>query len=98
LQDYYFSLFEYRKTYSEEMDRLGGLWGSLPLAFLLLLGAAFNSAPGANAWSKEGHMITCKIAQVNFNSNLRRLMVRAESPLLEDTCGFNEKNEYWLMN
>ncbi|KAL4330493.1 hypothetical protein AHAS_Ahas13G0405600 [Arachis hypogaea] len=53
----------YRKTYSEEMDRLGGLWGSLPLAFLLLLGAAFNSAPGANAWSKEGHMITCKIAQ-----------------------------------
>ncbi|XLR23511.1 hypothetical protein S83_051411 [Arachis hypogaea] len=56
-------LTQYRKTYSKEMDRLGGLWGSLPLALLLLLGAAFNSAPGANAWSKEGHMITCKIAQ-----------------------------------
>lgn len=49
------------------MDSLGGLWGSLPFALLLFLGAAFITAPSALAWSKEGHMMTCQIAQVKFN-------------------------------
>lgn len=41
---------------------------SLPLGFLLFLSSVFITVPGVIAWSKEGHEMTCQIAQVNFGS------------------------------
>lgn len=51
------------------MVRLGDLLVSLPFGLFLLLSGAFITIPGANAWSKEGHEMTCLIAQVKFNPN-----------------------------
>ncbi|XP_058085120.1 endonuclease 1 [Magnolia sinica] len=42
----------------ETMDRIGGR-----LSLFLMVGLFLIFAPGAGAWSKEGHMITCRIAQ-----------------------------------
>ena len=49
------------------MGRIGGLWGKIEFGFLLFLSFSLIIVPGALAWSKEGHMMTCKIAQVRFN-------------------------------
>ncbi|XP_061363059.1 endonuclease 1 [Gastrolobium bilobum] len=45
------------------MGRLGGLWLSLPFGFLLFLSSSFITVPTTLAWSKEGHVMTCQIAQ-----------------------------------
>ncbi|KAK9267924.1 hypothetical protein L1049_010361 [Liquidambar formosana] len=46
------------------MGRIGGLLGLSPNGFVLLLGLAFILVPRAtHAWSKEGHIMTCQIAQ-----------------------------------
>ena len=56
-----------KQNSSEEMVRLGRLWMSLlPFGFLLFFSSAFIRVPGALAWSKEGHVMTCQIAQVKF--------------------------------
>ena len=39
------------------------VWGSFVLGIIL-----FMAVPGGLSWSKEGHMMTCKIAQVPFLS------------------------------
>ena len=33
--------------------------------FAVILSLILVSAPGARSWSKEGHIVTCRIAQVN---------------------------------
>lgn len=37
-----------------------------PFGFVLLLGFASVVVPRAHGWSKEGHIMTCRIAQVKF--------------------------------
>ena len=49
------------------MDRIRGLLRLCALAFVLFVGLASISLPGALGWSKEGHMMTCRIAQVNIS-------------------------------
>lgn len=46
------------------MARLKGLTMSLPFGFMLLLCSSFITVPGVIGWSKEGHEMTCLIAQV----------------------------------
>lgn len=45
------------------MDRIRGLLRLCALAFVFFAGLASISLPGALGWSKEGHIITCRIAQ-----------------------------------
>ncbi|KAJ6725068.1 ENDONUCLEASE 4 [Salix viminalis] len=45
------------------MDGIRGLLRLCALAFVLFVGLASISLPGALGWSKEGHMMTCRIAQ-----------------------------------
>lgn len=45
------------------MGRFGISGSGSPFWFVLLLGFAFIVGPG-EGWSKEGHMMTCRIAQV----------------------------------
>ncbi|WJX26550.1 Endonuclease 1 [Trifolium repens] len=45
------------------MARFKGLMVSLPFGFLLFLCSAFIIVPGTIGWSKEGHEMTCLIAQ-----------------------------------
>ena len=49
------------------MGRIGDLCGKTEFGFLLFLSFVLITLPGALAWSKEGHMMTCKIAQVKFD-------------------------------
>ena len=52
------------------MDKYSGLEGLVPFGFVLLLGFTSIIVPSAQAWSKEGHIMTCRIAQViNFASH-----------------------------
>ncbi|KAJ6769766.1 ENDONUCLEASE 4 [Salix purpurea] len=44
-------------------DGIRGLLRLCALAFVLFVGLASISLPGALGWSKEGHMMTCRIAQ-----------------------------------
>jgi len=48
------------------MARLKGLMLSLPFGFVLFLCSTFIIVPGVIGWSKEGHEMTCLIAQVKF--------------------------------
>ena len=48
------------------MDRIRGLLRLCALAFVFFAGLASISLPGALGWSKEGHIITCRIAQVIY--------------------------------
>nr|DAD20824.1 TPA_asm: hypothetical protein HUJ06_022287 [Nelumbo nucifera] len=55
-----------------------GPFGVLPatlsgLTFVLLVGFGYIPVPGALAWSKEGHMMTCRIAQA-FSTPIERRM------------------------
>lgn len=43
-------------------------WSSF--AFVMLAGMAAILVPGALGWSKEGHIMTCRIAQVIFYPHL----------------------------
>uniref|UniRef100_A0A5B7BLE5 Aspergillus nuclease S1 n=1 Tax=Davidia involucrata TaxID=16924 RepID=A0A5B7BLE5_DAVIN len=45
------------------MKEFRGLLRFSPLCFVLLVGFAFMSEHGVQAWSKEGHIMTCRIAQ-----------------------------------
>lgn len=38
------------------------------IGFILFLSFAFITLPGSIAWSKEGHVMTCQIAQVNYSN------------------------------
>jgi len=49
-----------------DMARLKGLMLSLPFGFVLFLCSTFIIVPGVIGWSKEGHEMTCLIAQVKF--------------------------------
>jgi len=40
---------------------------------VLILSLILVSAPGARSWSKEGHIVTCRIAQVNWMLVVRDL-------------------------
>lgn len=50
------------------MDRYGGFAGLVTFGVFWLLGFASIMVPRAQGWSKEGHILTCRIAQVNFDS------------------------------
>lgn len=50
----------------DSMERYCGLEGLVPFGFVLLLGIASIIVPSAQGWSKEGHIMTCRIAQVNL--------------------------------
>ena len=60
--------------YFERMAKFEVLGRCSPFWFVLLLCFAFMIGPGAQGWSKEGHIMTCRIAQVKlkfyFNNNL----------------------------
>ncbi|EXB51808.1 Nuclease PA3 [Morus notabilis] len=45
------------------MDRCSGFAGLVPFGALWLLGFASIMVPRAQGWSKEGHIMTCRIAQ-----------------------------------
>ncbi|KAJ7946919.1 Endonuclease [Quillaja saponaria] len=45
------------------MDKFGGLWGWVPFWSVLLLSSGLGVMPQAQGWSKEGHIMTCQIAQ-----------------------------------
>lgn len=62
---------------------------------ILLVGVVFLGVPGAQAWSKEGHIMTCRIAQVNLSlssaqceywllspNHLAQPIIMDQSPLL----------------
>ena len=52
----------------EIMGKFGGLLKLSRFGFGLLVVSAFVMMPGAVAWSKEGHIMTCQIAQVSLIS------------------------------
>jgi len=59
--------FAHNWEFSEEMGRHRGLWVSLvPFGFVLFFSSALIGVPSALGWSKEGHVMTCQIAQVKF--------------------------------
>ncbi|KAJ6416529.1 hypothetical protein OIU84_002398, partial [Salix udensis] len=55
--------FKQRKKKKKIWDGIRGLLRLCSLAFVLFVGLASISLPGALGWSKEGHMMTCRIAQ-----------------------------------
>lgn len=61
------------------MGKFGGLFRLSRSGFGLLVVFAFVMAPGALAWSKEGHIMTCQIAQVTSISFLQVV----DLPLME---------------
>ncbi|KAK7853572.1 endonuclease 1 [Quercus suber] len=50
--------------YFERMAKFEVLGRCSPFWFVLLLCFAFMIGPGAQGWSKEGHIMTCRIAQL----------------------------------
>lgn len=52
-----------KPRYLERMGKIMGSW-SPAFWYVLVLSFALVVGPGAQGWSKEGHIMTCRIAQV----------------------------------
>nr|POF10727.1 endonuclease 1 [Quercus suber] len=85
--------------YFERMAKFEVLGRCSPFWFVLLLCFAFMIGPGAQGWSKEGHIMTCRIAQGLLGSealeviqNLLPLNVNGD---LSALCTWPDQVRHW---
>lgn len=60
---------------SNTIGRFGVMGKSFLYEFVLLLVSAFILVPETLSWSKEGHIITCRIAQVMFSDKFCQMVI-----------------------
>ncbi|XP_027931536.1 endonuclease 1 [Vigna unguiculata] len=92
--------FAHNWEFSEEMGRHRGLWVSLvPFGFVLFFSSALIGVPSALGWSKEGHVMTCQIAQALLEAEaseaVNRLLPDYAKGNLSALCVWPDEIRHW---
>ncbi|KAM6585032.1 hypothetical protein CsatB_012034 [Cannabis sativa] len=82
------------------MDRFsGGLKGVVPFVLVFVLAFASITVPSAHGWSKEGHVMTCQIAQALLDSEadeaVRNLLPDYVNGDLSALCVWPDQIRHW---
>ncbi|POO03669.1 S1/P1 nuclease [Trema orientale] len=81
------------------MDRSWGLAGLAPSVFVLLLALASITVPSAQGWSKEGHIMTCQIAQALLEAEaaeaVKNLLPHYVNGDLSALCVWPDQIRHW---
>lgn len=102
LTSFFFFVLSYWKRSSWQFERMTkfealGRWS--PFWFVLLLCFGFMIGPGAQGWSKEGHIMTCQIAQSLLGSEaseaIRNLLPVNVDGDLSALCTWPDQIRHW---